>query len=67
MQRPASTEEEEPDHPVDSRDEPQQHIDEVNPDCTLHSLDATVTFSFLVDVHFTEEAEESGEQYAAFH
>lgn len=64
MQRPASTEEEESDHPVNSRDEPQQHIDEINPDGVFHALDPAVSLRVLVDVHVAEEAEERGEEDA---
>lgn len=59
MQRPASTEEEEPDHPIDRCDEPQQHVDQINPNGPFHPLNPTVTLGVLMDVHVSEKAEES--------
>jgi len=42
---------------VASRDEPEQHVDEQNPDGVLHAGNTLVALGILVDVHLAENAE----------
>ena len=65
MQRFASTEEEEHDHSVNGRDEPEQHIDEIDPDSVLHPPDSAVAFRLLMNVHPGEKTEEGGKKDTA--
>lgn len=57
MQRPPPMEEEQK-RAIARRDEPKQHVDEVDPDRVLHALDAAVALRFLVDVQLAENAED---------
>lgn len=66
MQGSPSTEEEEPDQPINSRDEPQQHIDQIEPNRPLHPFDPTIPLSVLMNVHIPEQSEESGEEDTVF-
>ena len=42
----------------DSRNEPEQHIDQIDPNRVLHALDIAITFGVLVDEHFAKFAED---------
>lgn len=46
------------DHANDSADEPQEHIDQVDPDGVFHSLDPAIALRVLVNVEFTEDTED---------
>lgn len=48
--------EEEEEHD-NSSDEPQQHIDQVDPDCVLHTLNVCVTLGILFDEQLLEKGQ----------
>lgn len=43
----------------DNADQPENHIDKVDPHSILHSLNVTVPFRILVDVHRSEQPKHS--------
>lgn len=61
MQRAPSTSAQEHDDAQGGRHEPQQHIDQIDPDGVFHALLVVVTRGdVLVDVDFAEDAEDGG-------
>ena len=67
MHRSPSTEEEEPNHAINRGDEPQEHINQIDPDGVFHPLDSTITFGVLMDIHFAEKTEEGDEEDTIHH
>jgi hypothetical protein len=60
MQTPAtSSPSPESNCPDNGADEPEKHVDEVNPDGTLHPLYSSVPLRVLLDVHIPKETEYS--------
>lgn len=65
MQRPPTAKLQEQRCAKESRDEPKQHIDEIDPDGVFHSFEgAVVVWLLLVDEEFAEDAEEGGPEDA---
>ena len=56
MQRPPTSQEEEPYRRKYRSEEPQQHVDKINPHRVLHSPNAAIALGILVNVHLTENA-----------
>jgi len=64
MKRPSTSQEEEPHCREDCGDEPQQHIDQIDPHCVLHPRHARIAFWILMDVQFAEDAEDGSPEDA---
>ena len=60
MQTPLLAQDEKHKRAEDGAEQPEQHVDEIDPHAVLHALDARVAFGFFVDVHAAEDAEEGG-------
>ena len=62
MQRPSTPHGEKHHHSHNSRDQPQQHINQIDPHRILHPLDPTVTLRLLMNIQFPKRAKYSRPQ-----
>lgn len=54
-------------HAQNRRDEPQQHINQIDPHRILHAMGRTITASdILMNVEFAEDAEDGGPEDASW-
>lgn len=58
MQRLPTPRPEEHERAHDGRHEPEQHVDQIDPNRVLHALDTAVALGVLVDEQFAKRAEE---------
>ena len=57
MQRFSTPQEKEPHRREDGREEPEQHIDQIDPHGILHPLDSAVSLGFLMHKHLPKDPE----------